>query len=255
MANIRVLDLDLDFFLSSVSRRETPRAENQDLVPWSGTRVRHFLGRNCGLSQQRRLPGSVLTTHDELFYRWRAMYDHGVLKGPLDVVHVDAHADLGGGIDGSCVQLMGELLHRPVSERADPRTGGGLCGDGLNEANFLLFAIACRWIASLTYVYHIERHRDPTSSEVNVMYFRDNACASGALQLKAIAKEEIDGIKDPRNVTPLHVEPPVPYRAIHPDQFHWSVSFDYIFLTRSPEYTPCRADRLVPLISNYITRM
>ncbi len=255
MANIRVLDLDLDFFLSSISRRETPRAENQGLVPWTASRVRQFLERNCALSQQRRLPGSVLATHDELFYRWRDLYYRRAIKSPLHVVHVDAHADLRGSIDGSWAQVMGELLHRPVSERADPRNGAALCGGGLNEANFLVFAIACRWIASLTYVFHPRLCAKGRSQDIPKIYLPEGSLRSHQLQLRAVEKARCNGATPIERIPTVHLEPAVPFRKVHPRRFHTLDSFDYVFLTQSPSYTPSSADSLVPVIREYISPM
>jgi len=44
---MRVLDLDLDFFLSGVSRREDGRADPEKLIPWVPERVHRFLDESC----------------------------------------------------------------------------------------------------------------------------------------------------------------------------------------------------------------
>ncbi|MBI3834827.1 MAG: hypothetical protein HY287_10900 [Planctomycetes bacterium] len=183
------------------------------------------------------------------------MHHCGLLSEGMDIVHVVAHADLGGEIDGCWIQIMGDVLHCPVEERQSPKRGSELLDNGLCEANFLLFAIACSWISSLTYVYHADRNADPTSDEVPRMYFRNNSYLTRELQLKSVTKEDINGIKRPWDMKPLHIDPPVPYQATHPDRFRSSGSFNYMFLTYSPNYTPSSADSLISLISSHIAPM
>ncbi len=73
---------------------------------------------------------------------------------PFDVVHVDAHADLGLGFgDLGWFHLAADLLHRTREERAVENP------PGLTEGNYLLYAVACGWIESLTYVAHPRRGR------------------------------------------------------------------------------------------------
>ena len=74
----------------------------------------------------------------------------GILQPPFHVTHVDAHADLGLG-DSGYVYLMTSLLFAPPESRLHPAPPTGKTG--LTEGNFLLFAIACRWINDLEYVY------------------------------------------------------------------------------------------------------
>ena len=63
------------------------------------------------------------------------------------MTHVDAHADLGLG-DAGYLCLMTELLFVPPAERVSPKTGP----EGLNDGNWLSFAIACHWVTELVYV-------------------------------------------------------------------------------------------------------
>ncbi len=58
----------------------------------------------------------MIEHHNELFYRWGEAIDAGRMAAPFEVVHVDAHADLGLG-DSSYAYLMGELAFQPIEER------------------------------------------------------------------------------------------------------------------------------------------
>ena len=65
------------------------------------------------------------------------------------MTHVDAQADFGNG-DAGYVYLLSSLLFAPPEDLvSDPPPGS----TGLTEGNLLLFAIACRWINGLEYVY------------------------------------------------------------------------------------------------------
>jgi hypothetical protein len=114
---VRVLDLDLDFFLSGTahyvdSAGERPSAE--EYPPWPLDLAIAFLTQRCQLDARR--PGFVVEHHNELFYRWGEAIEAGQMTKQLEVVHVDAHADLGLG-DASYAYLMGELAFEPIEDR------------------------------------------------------------------------------------------------------------------------------------------
>jgi hypothetical protein len=64
------------------------------------------------------------------------------------VTHVDAHADLGLG-DSGYVHLITEVMHRPVAERSLAE----VVAPAINFSNWLAFAVACRWVADIDYVF------------------------------------------------------------------------------------------------------
>jgi hypothetical protein len=54
---MRILDLDLDFFLSSIAHDQSSggaRLSEKDFKPWASDNVREFLESPCGLSTRRR---------------------------------------------------------------------------------------------------------------------------------------------------------------------------------------------------------
>ena len=62
---MRVLDLDMDFFLTGVCEL-APRGARPSLRearPWAEADVRAFLEENCGLSRQNPIPGRGFETH------------------------------------------------------------------------------------------------------------------------------------------------------------------------------------------------
>jgi len=148
-----ILDIDLDFFLDSIIHNPRPRRpSNSRVKPWNEKRVINFLEKKCNLDKQRKIKGKFFKTHDKLFYCFRDLINKRKLSVPFEILHVDAHADLGIGTL-SDKYIMTDLLYRPVNERTKPKRGGW---EGLSESNFLAFVIACRWINKLIYVHHRE---------------------------------------------------------------------------------------------------
>jgi hypothetical protein len=147
---MKVLDIDLDFFLDDVAwfRGEAERLEDHDYKPWSDQEVISFIEDQCGLSRSRPVPGRIVVNHDEAFLYWRELVQSNRLTTPFEVVHVDAHSDLGLG-DAGYLHLMSEVLNWDLSERQYP-TFDVMNGCGMG--NYLAFAIACRWLTQLVFV-------------------------------------------------------------------------------------------------------
>ena len=99
---MRVLDLDLDFFLADCCPLAAPgeRPAPAGCEPWPAAAVEAFLTRQCGLSAAAPVPGCVFETHDGALAFWRARMAEGRLRAPFHVTHVDAHSDLGIGYPG-----------------------------------------------------------------------------------------------------------------------------------------------------------
>ncbi len=235
-----VLDLDLDFFQDGVAtdrRPDGPRLDGAEYPPWPLERVLAFLEERCGVRDA--LPGIVVEHHGELFDHWRRLITSGTLDSRLDLTHADGHADLGDG-DSSYSYLMDTLLHLEPAERVDPRRGL----NGLNDGSYLAFAIACRWISSLTYVYI-----DGGGGGVYPFFKQGLDKNATAIQLAATAAGEVRNAVDfafglPGKKFPKidRLEPPVPFREVHASEFWADREFDLICLARSPGFTPAESD-------------
>lgn len=244
---MHVLDVDLDTFLYERPQRpaDKGRLSNEDFHPWPRAEVSAFLSTRCNLGTSK-VPGTAVTFHHELFEVWRRLIASGKLEIPFHLTHVDSHADLGMG-DASWNYIMCELLHRDVHERAPLESGGWY---GLREGNFLTFAIACRWIASLTYVYHPDMPRENLGvHDIPDLLFRGNDPACGVLQLKKLPP----GLNlPPKSVSPLGLEPEVPLHLVDVRQFTAANPYSFLFLAHSPGYTPPSADGLIETISGFM---
>ena len=144
-----ILDMDLDFFFSAISKSfDEGRRPDKYYTPWSNAEVRQFLENNCGLNKNNPIPGKIVETHDECFWIWKEMIASRTLIPPVDVVHIDAHADLGSG-DSSYIYIFTDILNKPIEERHNPESRYYINTNdreyaGISEGNYLSFAIACR---------------------------------------------------------------------------------------------------------------
>jgi hypothetical protein len=166
---------------------------------------------------------------------------NGTLTPPFHVTHLDAHADLGLG-DAGYRYLMSSLLFEPPERRTHPRTNDS--GSGLTDGNFLLFAIACRWIGDLVYVFG-----DGGGGDELPYVMQGFARGADHVQLAAMEGEQVDRLLRPSlKPTVAHLEPAVPYRSTPWRRFDADGAYDLVCLTRSPPYTPAAADQLFSAI-------
>jgi hypothetical protein len=232
----RVLDIDLDFFVHGVARHRTcvdGRLDPTEYPAWSLDQTLDFLQSRCGLTGQ--LPGVVVDHHGELFARWRDAIDTGALRAPFHVTHVDAHADLDVGGTGY-MHLLTDLLFREPEDRRDP-------GEHLKDSNYLIFAVGCRWLTALDYIYNRPDDRNGHGpGDINRVVMQGFQHDADQIQLAALTQRQMEDFAFVRHTEPVRLEPPVPFRAIPWAQYSATGSFDLICLARSPEYTPASCD-------------
>lgn len=237
---MRVLDLDLDFFLADCCELalKGERPEAVEAKPWQEKEVRRFLECNCGLHSKKRIPGRVFETHDGALFFWRELLEEKMLFAPFDVVHVDAHSDLAIGAPGPRF-ILEAVLSRPVADR--PNLEQYVAGQKLDEANYLLFALAFRWIGRLVNV------RNPLSRPdipAHICLQDENGTLCGML-----LRSQISALMEQFNGK----EPTVGFEVFgDPALYRETESFDFISLAHSPRYTPAEADFLIDIIRDYI---
>ncbi|MEQ9408746.1 MAG: UPF0489 family protein [Fuerstiella sp.] len=245
----RVLDIDLDVFVTPIHNiHADSRIDDDACNICPETDVKRFLENDCGLSRDNPMPGMIFEEHDEMFNGIKALVETGHLSSPFELVHVDAHADLGAGQWKPYEYLFTDLMHAEPEKRQDPTRGE----NGLNRGTVLLFLIACEWINKLHYVHHADDGKD--FSEVFLEY--ESATDESFFQIPRCTKQQFDRWKPPfTNVLDLRKEwelgPRISFE-VTPLQTFSGPGFDFVFLTRSPGFTPPKADRLFDLISEYI---
>lgn len=244
---MRVLDLDLDFFqevaLHNVQGDRRPTA--REVVPWAAESVSAFLERQCGLSVSCTIPGHRVSTHDEVFDLWKRQIHETEIEAPFDVVHIDAHADLGLG-DASWVYITAELVNLDQAGRENPKRGGR---DGLSEGNYLAFAVACRWLRTLTYVYHAGVPGG-APDDLHPCLFRNHDTSVGFLELPRYAADSQANVT--MDTHPLSYEPAVPLTVVAGDNFETREAFDSACLSTSPRFTSVATEQLIGVVAEYV---
>jgi hypothetical protein len=249
--SISFLNLDLDAFLSDVAHSVSgdERCDPDFYKPLGETGLRTFLEEQCHLSPLRRVPGRFVVHHDGAFDYWKELVAKH--RTQIDLIHVDAHADLGMG-DASWFHIVSEHLFLPPEERCDPPRGSSC----LNLGSYIAYALAARWIASVTYVHHPMYG----GKDIPPVYFENNnSDPPNGIQLKAFDPAVIaiykKGALDYDDLTAQHaskLEPLVPLTKVAVPDFHANRPFQYALLCQSPGFTPETADALIPIFAEYI---
>ena len=234
-----VLDLDLDFFLSDCCPL-APKGERPSEIsasPWTEAAVVSFLENGLGLDAAHPIPGRVTETHDGALAFWQDRMAAGQLSRPFSVVHVDAHADLGIGKPGPGY-VLNNVLGIPPEERDD--FSRYYVQKQLDEANYLLFALAFRWIDALTLV------RDPFSRPDLPLFCEREGEGYRPVRFKSF----VSSLFEAR----YGAEPSIPLSVLNdPASVRIREPFACMNLALSPRYAPASADALVPVISRYMT--
>lgn len=233
-----VLDLDLDFFLTDCCplANKGERPFSACARPWTEASVVSFLENGLGLDPSRPIPGRITETHDGALAFWKERMELGLLSRPFSVVHVDAHADLGIGKPGPGF-VLNNVLGIPPKERDG--FSRYYAQKQLDEANYLLFALAFRWIDALTLV------RDPFSRPDLPPFCERAEEGYRPIRLRSFVSELFEGRYGPEPEIPLTVyNDPTAVRIRFP--------FACMNLALSPRYAPKEADALVPIIARYM---
>ncbi len=238
-----VLDLDLDFFLDDIAynRKGRRRLSSRLFQPWQPNEVRFFLEIKCGLSQQRRLPGKLVETHDEAYPIF-----HELGSGNrIAVTHVDAHSDLSfGGLAWSFI--IEKLLKDPIGQRNPPCRGRAK----LDQGNYLAYALACGLISELTYVHHQLRTEDLVR-----YFFHNQDPATNIIEIPWVPiglRHAISDFSSDIWGKARRYDPQIPFTLISEASYLASSTFDFAVLCRSPAYTPKSADALLSVFEEYI---
>ena len=231
---MRVLDIDLDFFLTDVCpfAEKGARPDDNCAQPLPEASVRRFLEVNCGLSRVSPLPGRVFETHEGALLYWQELIDAGRLLVPFEVTHVDAHSDLGIAQKGY-PYVKNAVLCRPPEERAE--LDKYLKAEQLNEANYLVFALALRYISRLENIRNPKSRKDLPEEMREGEFLRLKSAFPALFEAK------------------YGEETKVPYCQYDTyTEYKTEAPFDFISLALSPRYAPKTADGIKDIIADYM---
>ena len=235
---MNVLDLDLDFFLTDCCplAKQGERPDASYAQPWPEEAVAAYLEQHLGLSTAHPIPGVIMETHDGALRFWKRRMENGTLQKPFSVVHIDAHSDLGIGKPGPGY-VLNNALGIPPAMRDDPDRY--YAQKQLDEANYLLFALAFRWVDALTLV------RDPFSRPDLPSFVVRDGDGYRPIRLESFVSRLFEKNYGAEPSIPLTVyDDPMRYFATQP--------FSCMCLAHSPRYAPEAADALIPVIARYL---
>ena len=265
---MKILDLDMDYFMDDIAMF-TPESSTERLSEeeygrgvWSEVRVRNFLENNLGLSTKNKLKGRIVKGHNESLIFWKELINKGELSIPFEVVHVDSHADLGLGYT-SWTHILDFILQYPVSERPLHNRyvdcWGNIKEEGIGD--YLLFAIAYRWIDKLTYCANPNGDKNDylydTLKDFHENYIWDDP-VENIIQLVCNPNMESPNYDDSDEIKKQYIEagikePEVPMLIIPTiEDVKYDGDFDYVVMAQSPNYTPASADYIMEIFQEYI---
>jgi hypothetical protein len=266
---MKILDLDMDYFMYDVAtfipESSTSRLpEEFGCEVWPAERVRDFLENNLGLSKRKKINGRVVSGHNESILFWKELIESSDLITPFEVVHVDSHADLGLGYS-SWKYILEELIQYPVKERPLNNIHTNCYGKSSEEGigDYLLFAIAYRWISKLTYCANPNSDKNDYLVET-LKDFHENCIWNSPVD------NTIQLVHNPMMRFPLHddiaerrryldtgtKEPEVPMLTIPSiEDVKFNGEFDFAVLAQSPNYTPASADFILNIFREYIDEL
>ncbi|MEI6755297.1 MAG: hypothetical protein WCK78_19335 [Paludibacter sp.] len=139
---IKILDIDLDFFLNEketfVSLNSDERLDDSEFIPWKIKKVKQFLEKNCGLDSHKKTPGCFFIHHEEVFSFLRKIQMENEFRLCFSIDHIDAHADMGCG-DSGYVEISSKILFEN-----DIKTRANLSAESDSKLNFRkLYHPAC----------------------------------------------------------------------------------------------------------------
>lgn len=263
-----VLDLDLDYFMEKVAsfigESVTDRLSDEyyGSFVWKEDKVRNFIENNLGLSKNNKIKGCIVKSHNEALFFWKKLIDQKKLEVPFSVVHVDSHADLGLGYSSSVDYIKDNLIKYPVENRFENRfyelddikTDIGI-GD------YLLYAIAFRWIDKLTYCANPNDDKNDYDWVILKEFKEKFVDKKTVLQTIQLAYN--DNMETPYYYSSDEEkkeywssaikEPEVPFEIIPTiEDVKYNGKFDFITIAQSPNYTPKSADYILGILSEYI---
>ena len=241
---MNILDIDIDFFLDRKCDNPAKvgkRLPADDYHVWKEKDVRSFVENQCRLTKTNRIKGRIAERHDALFDTVNELeYSN------IQLFHVDAHHDL---YCKNMVWVMEELVTIPVEKRVKKVLENR---NMLDEGNVVAFLLACRKLSHFFFITNTKRQWH----ERYRIYSENFNEHSPHLQVPTIKPgqkwDKMVGYD--LNLEKVNwVEPQIPIEII--DYNDWKaedIKFDFVFVCRSPEYTPEESDSLIPFFREYI---
>lgn len=248
---MKVLDIDLDFFLDRVTFpiSNENRYPDEKCEVWSKEKVVEYLEKTLKLCKNKKIKGRIITNHNESLNFWKEQIINGKLTVPFQIIHIDSHSDL-DYIDRSIDDELDssgymQLLELPkVEDRYHciyELRNMELYDKWVNEGNYLIFAIAFEWVSKIVYCTNTTELYDnadypeqfifKNSKEINNKYSKVLFLANSNNKEKYLVNYDI-------------------ITKIQEDECFGN--YDFITFSISPKYTPRKSDFIIDIIKEYI---
>lgn len=265
---MKILDLDMDYFMERIatdvaeSVKERLAEDYYGASVWGEQRIRDFLEDNLGLSKQKKIQGRIVTGHNESLFFWKELIEKEKLVTPFEVVHIDSHADLGLGYS-SWTYVLNNLLQYSVGERWLNREYKDCFGKmrDVGIGDYLLFAIAFRWINKLTYCANPFGEKNDYVWDIMKDFKEEyiwNKPVENIIQMACNPNMDFPSYNDSEQVKQEYLknsvkEPEVPFIIIPTiEDVRYDGEFDFVVMAQSPNYTPASADFIMDIFREYI---
>ena len=252
---MRVLDIDLDFFMHgvvyNVPCKQKRRQSKKQYHAWSIKETEKYLKENLKLKTKR--PGMVYDDHRDLFIILENLIDDKSISTPFELVHVDSHADMGNVFDGSLNKTLTDYAGRTKRGMLNKSTKL-YDNNSLNCSNHLLYILLNRWIRKLTYV----KNPESDSGDIHIFYKYKGKEDARYLQFCQYNTELFEAPKFIRfspnfsRYKPVKCHRKIEYNEFISWQYENNRKYDFIFLATSKGYTTEQSDSLIPYIREYI---
>ena len=204
-----------------------------------------------GLGSERKVPAILCVYHDEVLYHCEELTRRQLLTKPFDLVHVDAHGDMGTGDSGWV-----EILERAASPDAVRRCLTTDCCNRIGIGNYVSYMALLRMPSSLTYVHN------PASCDDLFQGFLNGDRTLMRIPVWSDDENAFDDAKHVVLMNParslysfefgLRRERKIPFSKTPADDSCAKEPFDIAFLAQSPNYTPVESDEVIEVLGDYL---
>ena len=243
---MNILDLDLDFFQNG-RITQCFGSNIGNVTAWSQSDVIDYIENNLNLKGKKR-PGRIFLKHDKAFFFWRDLISKNKLQFPFHIDHVDAHSDLCIGYGNpDWVPFMNQYMNQYYANRQNFPLSG------MNEGNYLCYAIAKKWISSLNFIFN-DTDKTYNGQDYSHLIMENFDTNGNKIQLRGFVNligSETDCPVDMKRKI-KNTDPPVPFCRIPGSQFRSNIDYDFVNLSISPQYIDKKSIKHVKVFARYI---
>ncbi len=237
---MRILDIDMDYFLKDISQMSPDERLVEDYIEkWTKEEKINFFEKNLRLDKSHKIPGCIIKTHDEAITFLDKLIEKKTLIVPFEIIHIDSHSDLSISLIPDSYKYvnsntsLGKYIEMMKLEKQE-RKQYAIKNKIYNESNFLLYTIIFGWISKLTYCANPAY----TSLDFPIGIIRNEELTQE--KNKFCSFLQLDDIK-------------IPFRFIKTlEDIQPFGKYDFVIFSQSPKYTPASLDFALNIAQNYI---